>query len=655
MPPESPPTPPPSGHPAAGRLESWKEIAAYLKRDVRTVQRWEKQERLPVYRHGHGKLSTVYAYQSEIEAWLNSQQPPGILHLLAARRWLVAAVTVAVGAAGYLWLHARPAPGDIVTRRIWIGPDTHWLGTISADGAYLAYVNPDSRELMIREMIGGAGRRLTSRPPLARWGEAASPVISRDSRLVAYAWLNQDLLYELRLTGIKGGGQRVLYSNPAWPFIRPMDWSPDGAHILALLRTLDGATQIVLVNSDDGALHVLKSLDAGVPLNARFSPDGHWVAYDYPPRTDTGNRDLYLLDVAGPPNTSRSIPLVEHYGNDELLGWPPAGRLVLFASDRTGSADAWIIRVKQERAQGAPELVKKDLGMVRPLGFTRDGSFYFARQTPRADVYLVSINARTGQISAPVLLATHTPVGSTSAPAWSAGGRYIAYLSHMTGTIVVHSFEPPEDREVHPALGSLERIRWSADGHWLLASGMGRQGRPGLFRLDAATGQAEILWQGDLRRAVGDFVPASRGLIYKEQDWDLELGRLRGAGSPSEPADQFALSADGQRLAYSTVEGSRQVLKVAPLGGAPPRDLWRGPLQPGRIVSLAWTPDGSQVWFARNGELWRIAAAGGRPEKLALRMPGLTELCISPDGTRLAFTAGQGSGEVWQMQHFLPR
>ena len=32
------------------RLDSWKEIAAYLKRDVTTVQRWEKREDMPVHR-----------------------------------------------------------------------------------------------------------------------------------------------------------------------------------------------------------------------------------------------------------------------------------------------------------------------------------------------------------------------------------------------------------------------------------------------------------------------------------------------------------------------------------------------------------------------------------------------------------------------------
>jgi len=57
------------------RLDSWKEIAVYLKRDVRTVQRWEKTEKLPVRRHLHEKQGTVYAFKSEIDAWSHDRQP----------------------------------------------------------------------------------------------------------------------------------------------------------------------------------------------------------------------------------------------------------------------------------------------------------------------------------------------------------------------------------------------------------------------------------------------------------------------------------------------------------------------------------------------------------------------------------------------------
>ena len=55
------------------QLDSWKEIAAYVHRTVATVKRWEKKEGLPVHRHLHDKRSTVYAYPSEIDAWVGSR------------------------------------------------------------------------------------------------------------------------------------------------------------------------------------------------------------------------------------------------------------------------------------------------------------------------------------------------------------------------------------------------------------------------------------------------------------------------------------------------------------------------------------------------------------------------------------------------------
>jgi adenylate cyclase len=54
---------------AGERLDSWKEIAAYLKRGARTVQRWEREEGLPVHRLVHGTLGSVYAYRSELDRW----------------------------------------------------------------------------------------------------------------------------------------------------------------------------------------------------------------------------------------------------------------------------------------------------------------------------------------------------------------------------------------------------------------------------------------------------------------------------------------------------------------------------------------------------------------------------------------------------------
>src|SRR6266498_2870328 len=90
-------------------LDSWKEIACYVKRDVSTVQRWEKREGMPIHRHVHDRRGSVYALSSELDAWLQSRRlrldeeekehraespvdsegyhsPTG---LLQARRWLV--------------------------------------------------------------------------------------------------------------------------------------------------------------------------------------------------------------------------------------------------------------------------------------------------------------------------------------------------------------------------------------------------------------------------------------------------------------------------------------------------------------------------------------------------------------------------------------
>ena len=52
-----------------GVLNSWKEIAAYLNRDVRTVMRWEETRSLPVHRLPGGPKAAVYGLKSEIDAW----------------------------------------------------------------------------------------------------------------------------------------------------------------------------------------------------------------------------------------------------------------------------------------------------------------------------------------------------------------------------------------------------------------------------------------------------------------------------------------------------------------------------------------------------------------------------------------------------------
>ena len=64
---------PTDASPTGERLDSWKEIAAYLKRSVRTVHRWEKEEGLPVHRQLHKDLGSVFAYKRELDAWSSAR------------------------------------------------------------------------------------------------------------------------------------------------------------------------------------------------------------------------------------------------------------------------------------------------------------------------------------------------------------------------------------------------------------------------------------------------------------------------------------------------------------------------------------------------------------------------------------------------------
>ncbi len=93
------------------RLDSWKEIAAYLKRDVSTVQRWEKNAGLPVHRIGNNKHGTIYALRSELDAWLANGR--AIENGAAARfRWgrLLIALSLSVPLlGGFYFLVLEPA------------------------------------------------------------------------------------------------------------------------------------------------------------------------------------------------------------------------------------------------------------------------------------------------------------------------------------------------------------------------------------------------------------------------------------------------------------------------------------------------------------------------------------------------------------------
>lgn len=119
------------------RLDSWKEIAAWLNRDVTTAQRWEKREGMPVHRHAHEKRGSVYALASELDAWLQSRKPLqeenskqneneerldfGVIpeRHRARPRWVLWAVTTTIAFAAVLgWVIVRRQPSAVPQQKI---------------------------------------------------------------------------------------------------------------------------------------------------------------------------------------------------------------------------------------------------------------------------------------------------------------------------------------------------------------------------------------------------------------------------------------------------------------------------------------------------------------------------------------------------------
>jgi Tol biopolymer transport system component len=129
------------------RLDSWKEIAAYLGRGVRTVQRWESEEGLPVHRLAHDKGGNVYARREELEAWWESR-----------RRTLAAQPSDQP--------HADEKPSAPRLERVTLMSGLTAWPALSSDARFIGFVSDGgvdgtTPQIWIQQ-IGGAALRLTT-------------------------------------------------------------------------------------------------------------------------------------------------------------------------------------------------------------------------------------------------------------------------------------------------------------------------------------------------------------------------------------------------------------------------------------------------------------------------------------------------------------
>lgn len=204
---------PSEGNPPKGNgerpLQSWKEIAAFLDRDVRTAIRWEKELGLPVRRHRSDRRSSVYAYANELEAWRAERKPREDSEQASWKRPVAAlGAAVALLAIGLAMFRERIAPLDRllveaagsepVARKVL--DDGGPTGSVSPDGRFLAFTDWRTGDLALRDLESGENRRLTDK---GTWLEsqqfAQFAKLSPDGRQVAYSWFTESDGYQLRV------------------------------------------------------------------------------------------------------------------------------------------------------------------------------------------------------------------------------------------------------------------------------------------------------------------------------------------------------------------------------------------------------------------------------------------------------------------------
>lgn len=666
------------------RLDSWKAIAAYLNRDVRTVMRWEKSEQLPVRRHRHLTRSSVYAYPAELDAWRANR---GVIAADApqarTRSRLFAVATIAfvslVCAGGGRVAGSLLAPQE--------GPADHSIGwpgnarmamsaSLSWDGRYVAYVaaRPDT-DLHVRDLESGADRRLTRIQLDGGYVDASA--ISRDSRWVAFVARDRDArgvpgkLEVLPLSATDATPPRVLVEGQ-WPV--PQGWSADGSQLLVTTERDDGKFDLALVTVASGASRVLKTLDAPGPgEHVCLSPDDAFVAYDARPRDNVRQRDIFLVPTRGGPATS----LLDGPSSDRVVGWSPDGRYLVFLSDRQGSDDLWAVPVANGRRAGDPVLLRKNF-VGDTIDITARGDLFYeglanGASLPSRSLLVATVDPDAGSLVKAPWFAAHDRQADTRSPRWSADGRLFMYVTQRPAgpVISIRSEETGIVREVPLNLGYFWTFDWSPDGSSLVFRASDLQNRQGVFLVDTRTGDVRTLVYQSPNRIgynVPQFSTDGRTVTCFKNEFekserpgwrsyvalDVNTGTervlhddLRALMTSRYPMGR---SPDGRYLLASQDYGSASALVVYDAKSGTTREVLRVNVASAFNYEggLQWMPD-SRAFVVNTRStkeneraLWWVPLDGRQPHTLNIGRSDLVDraVAIHPDGKQIAFVAG---------------
>ena len=606
----------PADLPSNARLDSWKEIAAYLKRDVTTVRRWEKREGLPVHRHLHHRRDSIYAYAKELDAWLEARRREGSIApetkppeqpRVAGRasriggRALMAIVTVSVLAMSGAMVgieYLRKAPADPSAVRLTFSVPHPLILADAANGGQFS-ISPDGRSVVFVASApdrtqGLWMRRLDSlaAEPLRGTDGAAHPFWSPDGQFVGFFAQRK-----LKTIAVAGGPVQTL-ADAVLP--RGGTWSRAGTVIFSanageqLYRVSAAGGQVTRITLDhpnreshwpdflpDGRHFVFlgRRQRPGIYLGSIDSPETRLLATGYMAAEYAAPGYLLLLTGGTKSETSGTL-MVQRFDTSSF-------RLVGSAVPLAQSVAIW------------PQF---NHGV---FSASESGTVLYG--TSRHQITQLVWLDRDGR-----------QVGTVSNP-----GRYERVaLSNDEQTVAVEVIDPhlgtPDiwlietERRVVSRFTSdpgAERMAlWSPDGTRLVFSAPRNGNPPSLFEKMSTGGSEQPLFRSDQLIQPTDWSRDGRLIVYARRDpwsqWDLWVvpaspDPQRGERKPElflqTPFNEHHghLSVDGRWMAYASDESGRSevYLRAFP----PQSSRWQISTDGG--VEPRWRSDGKELFY----------------------------------------------------------
>jgi len=655
----SDPTPPGSSaaspHGRGERLDSWKAIAAYLGRDVTTVQRWEKREGLPVHRHLHHRLGSVYAYPGEIDAWLrgraNLAMPSGttvpVLDEAAASstpemdeaHGQAGAVPAALGTPGAREDDGRRASARADWRR---SRGARLRGRWGMTG--LAAV-------CVAASVGGwwlVPRRSAPPPdPLdgARFervtdfdGAEQPAAISRDGQFVAFV-SDRDGRPDVWVTRI-GSGQfhnltRGRVRELINPDVRTVGFSPDGALVTFWARGVEGAAQ------DSIGVWAIPTLGGAPRPYLEGAAEYAWDA--------RGERLVaHSPDAGDPTHVQRTtgrlvgVPIftAPDGGHAHFPTWAADGRsLYVVLGTRPDALDVYRLR---PYGGGLTRLTDHAARVTYPVVLGERTLLYLVSEEDDDGGTLHTLDLESGR-GRPL---TRGVERYRSLAASADGRRVVAALASTSRTLWHVPIGPAPQAPQEPRRLSLPTGTGWAPRHgpgfllYVTAKGAGNA----LWKLVGDS--ASELWSDATARIVGGaaVTPDGRRLAFTVQEAQrtrLHVMNVDGTGATTR-GDGLTLVGepswlpDGRSIVSGAVMSDTTQLLRLPVDGAPL------PLVRAFGLNPTWSPDGRMVVYSGPDVGARFALAAAAPDGRPLPLPAIS----LPRGARRVRFAGTGDALI---------